>query len=527
VAATRYDCSSCAAIRPARGGRSPALRSACACEANTANGCRTTWMMRASGNSARSRDRNRSLPGVFSTQYRRFESPPNPQQHCAYASATAASGQDEAVGPTCALAMGHHAMRQRAKLTYGDHSSEERPSSQYGSLCIGLARRRSHSPPKKASCRAGSSRSRRLSRLVKNVPSAGRTASAGCASSRSRTSVVPLRCAPQTNTGRQARSRPRDMSPRSSSIGPWAAAAVQTASDQRRAATAMAREGSIATRGDSRKRSKSDSSSMMRPLTGPHLGQPACMQMEDLVAGAQRAWLMRDQQDRTAAAQARACDTDPLPLTSAQANAALADPMLIAFRQAGDELLELRGAGRLCYATAVDPPERLAKSDVLRDARVQQHERLRYVSDRGAPRLPIALVESGSIHPYGALVRHEQPGDDIHQSRLARAVGADDAYRRAGGNARGDARQSLRTLRGIAERHAIQENLRVRTAAPSAGNTGRWLPHPPLRRARRPQVRRDQLEARGIGTDLHAGEEDLLQDGQQPVRRERDEGQLS
>src|SRR6185312_2186257 len=201
-------------------------------------------------------------------------------------------------------------------------------------------------------------------------------------------------------------SRPCSMSSRSSRIGPSASATVQTASDQRLAATAMAREGSIATRGESRKRSNSRCSSMMRLITGFHLVQPTCVQMKDLIACAQRAGLMRDQHDRTAAAQPcqgqhqlrlghsiervrrliqhqyrrlpieRPCDAEPLPLTSTQANAALADPMLIAFRQARDELIELRGASRLCYAAAIDPPARLTKSNILRDAGIQQHRGL-------------------------------------------------------------------------------------------------------------------------------------------------------
>jgi hypothetical protein len=73
-----------------------------------------------------------------------------------------------------------------------------------------------------------------------NAPSAGNTDSAGCESSRSRISVVPLRCTPQMNTGRRARARPRSMSRGAIGQGPAVSAAAQTQADHSSATMADA-----------------------------------------------------------------------------------------------------------------------------------------------------------------------------------------------------------------------------------------------------------------------------------------------
>ena len=82
----------------------------------------------------------------------------------------------------------------------------------------------------------------------------------------------------------------------------------------------------------------------------------------------------------------------------------------------------------------LDFSARDAQCDVLRDGRIQQENLLRHIGDRHA-RLAVAVIEGDAVDLEAACCRHQQPGDQIDQSRLAGTVRTHQADRGAGGDA--------------------------------------------------------------------------------------------
>jgi hypothetical protein len=107
----------------------------------------------------------------------------------------------------------------------------------------------------------------------------------------------------------------------------------------------------------------------------------------------------------------------------------------VTVRQRGDAVVESRQAERVVHRAPVDRGRRPAERDVFGDGCVEDENVLRHVGDGGSPRAPVAVVERDAVDHYLPGFRRQQPGENVEQRGLARAVGTDHAHGGPGRNA--------------------------------------------------------------------------------------------
>ena len=152
--------------------------------------------------------------------------------------------------------------------------------------------------------------------------------------------------------------------------------------------------------------------------------------------------------------QQRARDGQALTLAARQRQAALADARVVALGQLGDEPVGLRPARGSLDLLARGVLARVG--DVLGDRGAEQERVVVDDRDRAPQRAQVDVAHVGAVDEHAPGGRVVQPGDELHERRLARPRRADQRERRPGLDVERDVVQRVDGRALVAQRDVAQ-----------------------------------------------------------------------